>query len=78
MDCSPPGSSVHGTRQEYWCALPFTSPGDLPDSGIEPSLLHWEVDSLPLSHQGIYSVQGLRVIMMNKVQMVSALSAFMD
>ena len=24
---------------------------DLPRSGIEPSLLHWQVDSLPLSHQ---------------------------
>ena len=22
-------------RQEYWCGLPFPSPGDLPDSGIE-------------------------------------------
>ena len=24
-------------RQEYWKGLPFLSPGDLPDSGIEPS-----------------------------------------
>ena len=23
-------------RQEYWNGLPFSSPGDLPDSGIEP------------------------------------------
>ena len=23
-------------RQEYWCGLPFLSPGDLPDPGIEP------------------------------------------
>ena len=22
--------------QEYWIGLPFPSPGDLPDSGIEP------------------------------------------
>ena len=37
MDCSPPGSSFHGiSRQEYWNGLPFPSPGDLPDSGIEP------------------------------------------
>ena len=28
MDCSPPGSSVHGfSRQEYWSGLPFPSPG---------------------------------------------------
>ena len=27
MDCSPPGSSVHGIlRQEYWSGLPFPSP----------------------------------------------------
>ena len=23
-------------RQEYWSGLPFPSPGDLPDLGIEP------------------------------------------
>ena len=28
VDCSPPGSSVHGfSRQEYWSGLPFPSPG---------------------------------------------------
>ena len=31
VDCSPPGS-----RQEYWSGLPFPSPGDLPNPGIEP------------------------------------------
>ena len=38
MDCSPPGSSVHGILQARileW--LPFPSPGDLPDPGIEPA-----------------------------------------
>ena len=24
------------SRHEYWSGLPFPSPGDLPDSGIEP------------------------------------------
>ena len=24
-------------RQEYWIELPFPSPGDLPDPGIEPT-----------------------------------------
>ena len=23
-------------RQEYWNGLPFSFPGDLPDSGVEP------------------------------------------
>ena len=52
MDCSPPGSSVHGIfffRQEYWSGLPFPSPGDLPDSGIKPVSLALQTDSLPLS-----------------------------
>ena len=25
------------SRQEYWSGLPFPSPGNLPDPGIEPS-----------------------------------------
>ena len=28
--------SVGFTRQEYWSGLPFPTPGDLPDPGIEP------------------------------------------
>ena len=40
MDCSSPGSSFHGiSQQEYWSGLPFPSPGDLPDPGIEPPSL---------------------------------------
>ena len=27
------------SRQEYWSGLPFPSPGDLPDPGIEPGSL---------------------------------------
>ena len=29
--------SVEFSRQEYWNGLPFPSPGDLPDAGIEPA-----------------------------------------
>ena len=37
MDCSLPGSSVHGfSRQEYWSGLPCPPPEDLPDPGSEP------------------------------------------
>ena len=37
VNCSPPGSSVHGIfRQEYWNGLPFPPQGDLPNPGIEP------------------------------------------
>ena len=28
--------SMGFSRQEYWTGLPFLSPGDLPDPGIEP------------------------------------------
>ena len=51
MDCSPTGSSVHGIlRQEHWSGLPFPSPGDLPNPGIEPTSPALQTDCLPLSH----------------------------
>ena len=40
MDCSLPGSSLHGISQaRIWNGFPFLSPGDLPDPGIEPASL---------------------------------------
>ena len=33
-------------RQEYWSGLPFPSPGDLLDPGIEPRSPAWHEDSL--------------------------------
>ena len=40
MDCSPPGSSVHGIFQARTLGgLLFPTPGDLSDSGIEPMSL---------------------------------------
>ena len=37
MDCIPPSSlSMEFSRQEYWSGLPFPTPGDVPDPGIEP------------------------------------------
>ena len=39
-------------RQEYWSELPFPSPGDVPDSGIEPVSPVWQAYSSPLGHQG--------------------------
>jgi len=93
MDCSLPGSSVHGifqgrvlewvafpspcvsfsrvqifvipwtvalqaplfmefSRQEYWSGLPFPSPGDLPDPGIESMSPALQADSLPSEPPG--------------------------
>ena len=45
--------SVEFTRQEHWSWLPFSSPEDLPDPGIELTSLEalaQASDSLPLSH----------------------------
>ena len=53
MDCSPPGSSVHGIlQQEYWSGLPFPFPGGLPDPGIKPKSPALQADSLPPELQG--------------------------
>ena len=37
----------YGTRAWLLCSM-----WDLPDQGSDLCLLHWQVDSLPLSHQG--------------------------
>jgi len=45
MDCQA-SLSMGFSRQEYWSGLPFPSPGDLPDSGIEPGSPTLQADSL--------------------------------
>ena len=53
MDCSPPGPpSMEFSRQEYW-SCHFLLQGIFPTQGLNWGLLHllhWKVDSLPLSH----------------------------
>ena len=44
--------SMGFSRQEYWSGLPFPSPGDLPDLGIELKSPSLQAD-YHLSHQGI-------------------------
>ena len=39
--------------QEYWSGLPFPSPGDLPDPGIEPGPPALEADTLTSEPPGI-------------------------
>ena len=59
-DCNPPGSSIHGIFQAWileW--LPFPSPGDLPDPGMEPgsptlqadAFTIWATREVPLNHK---------------------------
>ena len=40
------------SRQKYWSGLPFPSPGDLPNPGMEPVSPALQADSLSPSHQG--------------------------
>ena len=48
MDCSPPGSSVHGILQaRIWSGLSFPSPGDLHKPGIEPGSPTMQADFSP-------------------------------
>ena len=44
--------SIGSPRQEYCSGLPFSSPGDLPDPGIELTSPTLQAGSLLLSHQG--------------------------
>ena len=53
MDCSLPGSSVHGIFQARvleWVAISF--PGNLPDPGIEPRSPALQADTLPSEPPG--------------------------
>ena len=47
---APP--SMEFSRQEYWTELPFPSPGDLPDLGIEPKSPALQADALPSEPPG--------------------------
>ena len=42
---APP--SMGFSKQEYWSGLPFPSPGDFPDLGIEPRSPTLRADALP-------------------------------
>ena len=45
------------SRQEYWSGLPFPSPGDLPDPGIEPRSPALEADALTSEPPGKSLIQ---------------------
>ena len=52
--------SMEFSRQEYWNGLPFPSPGDLPDPGIEPGASELQADSLPSETGNNQRPQGRR------------------
>ena len=47
---APP--SMGFSRQEYWSGLPFPSPGNLPNPGIEPRSPTLQTDALPSEPSG--------------------------
>ena len=48
MDCTAHQAplSMEFSKQEYWSGLPFLTPGDLPNPGIEPGCPALQADSL--------------------------------
>ena len=48
---APP--SMGFSRQEYWSGVPLSSPGDLPDPGIEPRSTAFQADALASEPPGI-------------------------
>ena len=47
---APP--SMGFSKQELWSGLPFPSPGDLPNPGIEPGSPALQADALPFEPPG--------------------------
>ena len=64
--------SMGFSRQEYWSGLPFPSPGDLPDPGIEPRSPALQADALPSEPPG----KNLVVIKLNALLYSSGYSAW--
>ena len=56
--------SMGFSRQEYWSGLPFPSPGDLPNPGIEPGSLALQADALPSEPPGKQDYMGLDILTM--------------
>ena len=50
----------------------LTACGIFPDQGSNPCLLHWQVDSLPLSHQGSPSPLPFKLQLIYNVVLISA------
>ena len=72
MDCSPPGSSVHGTSQAIKTGVGchFLLQGIFLTQGSNPCLLCWQVDSLPLSH--LRSLDGMLGMPINAKESTSS------
>ena len=60
-------------RQEYWNGLPFPSPGNLPDAGIEPRSPALQADTLSFELPGkprylrVFSITSVGLTMVSTV-----------
>ena len=58
------------SRHEYWSGLPFPSPGDLPDPGIEPRSPSLEADALTSEPPGkmIQNLENKMALQINRLE----------
>ena len=72
--------SMGFSKQEYWSGLPFPSPGDLPDPGIEPRSPALQTDALPTEQQEKPAVSELScsVVSDSATPWTAALQAFLS
>ena len=72
LACQAP-LSTEFSSQEYWSGLPFPSPGDLPDPGIEPGSPALWADSLPSEPPGKLQLFFMAKYIMNLICILCAL-----
>ena len=70
---APP--SMGFSRQEHWSGLPFPSPGDLPDPGMDPGSPALQEDPLPSEPPGNPTYQ-FRSVQFSSVQLLSRVWLF--
>ena len=58
------------SRQEYWSRLPFPSPGDLPDPGIEPGSPALQADVSPSEPPGKPELPGKSLLNFREILML--------
>ena len=77
MECSHQVPLSMGfSRQEYWSGLPFPSPGDIPDPGIEPGSPAVQADSLPSEPLGKpFSVLGVGFLVLSCSELTEPFSS---
>ena len=62
--------SMEFSRQEYWSGLPFPSPGDLPNPGIEPGSPALQADALSSEPPGKPFLVGGRYCFLNSLRVL--------